>query len=83
MQAKSRLYGRRIRGDIGPIGTDPRTRLPGAILAPAVSLTGPAGRPGSHGKGKTGISLAFPDISTATNNSACRDLTKTKTYYII
>jgi hypothetical protein len=40
MQAKSRLYGRRIRGDIGPIGIDPRTRLPGAILAPAVSLTG-------------------------------------------
>jgi len=40
MQAKSKLYGRRIRGDIGPIGLDPRTRLPGAILAPAVSLTG-------------------------------------------
>ena len=40
MQARSRLYGRRIRGDIGPINTDPRTRLPGAILAPAVSLDG-------------------------------------------
>jgi len=40
MQAKSRLYGRRIRGDIGPIGIDPKTRLPGRILAPAVSLTG-------------------------------------------
>ena len=40
MQAKSRLYGRRIKGDVGPIGIDPRTRLPGAILAPAVSLTG-------------------------------------------
>jgi len=40
MQAVSRLYGRRIRGDIGPIGIDPRTRQPGAILAPAVSLTG-------------------------------------------
>jgi len=40
MQAKSRLYARRLRGDIGPINTDPRTRLPGAILAPAVSLTG-------------------------------------------
>ena len=40
MQAKSRLYARRLRGDIGPIGLDPRTRLPGAILAPAVSLTG-------------------------------------------
>jgi hypothetical protein len=40
MQAVSRLYGRRIRGDVGPIGLDPRTRLPGAILAPAVSLTG-------------------------------------------
>jgi len=40
MQARSRLYGRRIKGDIGPINIDPRTRLPGAILAPAVSLTG-------------------------------------------
>jgi len=40
MQAKSRLYARRLRGDIGPLGIDPRTRLPGAILAPAVSLTG-------------------------------------------
>ncbi len=40
MQAVSRLYGRRIRGDIGPIGIDPKTRLPGRILAPAVSLTG-------------------------------------------
>ena len=40
MQAKSRLYGRRIKGDIGPTGIDPRTRLPGAILAPAVALTG-------------------------------------------
>lgn len=40
MQAGSRLYARRLRGDIGPIGVDPRTRRPGAILAPAVSLTG-------------------------------------------
>lgn len=39
MQAGSRLYARRLRGDIGPIGIDPKTRLPGRILAPAVSLT--------------------------------------------
>ena len=45
MQAKSRLYGRRIRGDVGPIGFDPARqssgiRLPGRMLGPAVSLTG-------------------------------------------
>lgn len=40
MQAKSRLYGRRIKGDIGPLNNDPRTNLPGRVLAPAVSLTG-------------------------------------------
>ena len=40
MQAKSRLYGRRIRGDIGPLNIDPASRLPGRILGPAVSLDG-------------------------------------------
>lgn len=40
MQSKSLLYGRRIKGDIGPLNTDPRTNLPGGILAPAVSLNG-------------------------------------------
>jgi len=40
MQAKSRLYGRRIKGDIGPINLDPKSRLPGRIMAPCVSLTG-------------------------------------------
>jgi len=45
MQAKSRLYGRRIRGDVGPIGLDPARQssgigLPGRIFGPAVSLTG-------------------------------------------
>ncbi|GAJ20191.1 unnamed protein product, partial [marine sediment metagenome] len=29
MQARSRLYGRRIRGDVGPINLDPATSLPG------------------------------------------------------
>lgn len=45
MQSVSRLYGRRIRGDVGPIGLDPARqssglRLPGRIIGPAVSLTG-------------------------------------------
>lgn len=40
MQAKSTLYGRRIRGDIGPLNNDAARRLPGRIIAPAVSLTG-------------------------------------------
>lgn len=45
MQARSRLYGRRIRGDVGPIGLDPARisegiRLPGRMIGPAVSLTG-------------------------------------------
>ncbi len=40
MQAVSRIYGRRIRGDVGPIGLDPARRLPGRMIGPAVSLTG-------------------------------------------
>lgn len=40
MQASSRLYGRRIRGDLGPLDTDPATNLLARILAPARSLTG-------------------------------------------
>jgi len=40
MQAKSRLYGRRLRGDIGPLNIDPASRLMGRIIAPAVSLDG-------------------------------------------
>ncbi len=40
MQARSRLYGRRIRGDVGPINLDPATNLPGRIMAPCVSLDG-------------------------------------------
>jgi len=39
-QAKSRLYGRRIKGDIGPLNIDPASRLPGRIFGPAVSLDG-------------------------------------------
>jgi len=37
---KSTLYGRRIRGDIGPLNTDPVRRLMSRIIAPAVCLTG-------------------------------------------
>ena len=37
---KTTLYGRRIRGDIGPLNTDPVRRLMARIIAPAVSLTG-------------------------------------------
>jgi len=37
---KKTLYARRLRGDIGPLNTDPVTNLPGRILAPAVSLDG-------------------------------------------
>ena len=40
MQARSRLYGRRIRGDVGPINLDPATSLPGRIMGPCVSLSG-------------------------------------------
>jgi len=40
MQAKSRLYARRLRGDIGPLNIDPASRLPGRIFGPAVSLNG-------------------------------------------
>ena len=40
MQAVSRIYGRRIRGDVGPLNLDPQRRLPGRIIGPAVSLTG-------------------------------------------
>ncbi|HUV75768.1 MAG TPA: hypothetical protein VMW00_03835 [Dehalococcoidales bacterium] len=40
MQAKSKLYARRLRGDIGPLNFDPASRLPGRIFGPAVSLTG-------------------------------------------
>ena len=37
---KTTLYGRRIRGDIGPLNIDPVRRLMSRIIAPAVSLTG-------------------------------------------
>jgi hypothetical protein len=37
---RSLIVGRRIRGDIGPLNTDPTRRLPGRIIGPAVSLAG-------------------------------------------
>lgn len=39
---RSRLYARRLRGDIGPLNTEPvgGRGLPGKIFAPAISLTG-------------------------------------------
>ncbi len=37
---KTTLYGRRIRGDIGPLNTDPVRGLMARIIAPAVCLTG-------------------------------------------
>ncbi|MBA7670044.1 hypothetical protein ES703_78186 [subsurface metagenome] len=37
---KNLLYARRLMGDIGPLNTDPVRRLPGRIIAPAVSITG-------------------------------------------
>jgi len=37
---KTTLYGRRVRGDIGPLNIDPVRRLMSRIIAPAVCLTG-------------------------------------------
>lgn len=37
---KTSLYARRLRGDIGPLGTDPVRNLMARIIAPAVCLTG-------------------------------------------
>ena len=37
---KTAIYARRLIGDIGPLGYDPATSLPGRIFAPAVAITG-------------------------------------------
>lgn len=37
---RNTLYARRLVGDIGPLNTDPARRLPGRIIAPAVSIDG-------------------------------------------
>jgi len=37
---KTTIYGRRLRGDIGPLNTDPVRGLMSRIIAPAVCLTG-------------------------------------------
>lgn len=37
---KTSIYARRLIGDIGPLGNDPATNLPGRVFAPCVAITG-------------------------------------------